>query len=254
MNQPFDVCARYYDVDTAGQVDDVPFLLETAHRVGGPILEVACGTGRVLIPLAEAGYEVVGVDISTEMIAVARSKVANANLESRVTLHVADARSLRLGRTFPLAIVALNSFTHFETPDDQAAVLQRLHEHLDPNGVLVLDLPNPETTLLTDAAGQVFYEYTRPFGPAGATLVKFRSQIADPATQVVAMTFIFDEVAPDGALRRAMATFNVRYLYRAEAELLLSRHGFAVEHVYGDYDLNPYTSSSEKLVIVARRV
>ncbi|MBI2941395.1 MAG: class I SAM-dependent methyltransferase [Chloroflexi bacterium] len=250
----YDVFAPFYDADTATVVDDIPFYVALAKRTGGPVLEVACGTGRLLVPLARAGFEVVGIDVSTAMLDIAREKLRQAGLLSRARLIQADVRAFDLGRTFPLAFVALNSFTHLTTPDDQLAALERLRAHVAPDGLLSLDLPNPEATVIGDSAGQLIHEYTKPYGTAGEMLLKLRSQRVDTAQQVVDVTFLYDLITPDGHVRRTVAPFRLRYLYCREAELLLAQAGFRVESVYGDYELGPYEAASEKLVVIARRL
>src|SRR5713226_4481605 len=93
----YDSFARFYDLDTLEVVDDLPFWINLARRTGGPVLEVGCGTGRVVIPLAESGAHVVGIDVSAAMLAIARDKVSAAGVDGRVELIRADALSLRLG-------------------------------------------------------------------------------------------------------------------------------------------------------------
>src|SRR5579863_1653723 len=119
----YDAFARFYDLDTAEITEDLAFWLNLARRTGGPILEVAAGTGRVLLPLARAGFSIVGVDLSGPMLEVARAKVARARLSAPVELIQADALDLDLGRRFKLALVALNSFGHFAEPGEPERAL-----------------------------------------------------------------------------------------------------------------------------------
>ena len=245
-----DAFARYYDVDAGQETADIPLYVAFARRTGGPILEVACGTGRVLLPLAQAGFDVVGLDISPAMLALARQKVDAAGLQGKVGLVEADARGFHLGERFNLAFVALNSFTHFLTEEDQERTLRCIHEHLVPGGLLILDLPNPEPALLGEAGGQVVHEWTRPAPQTGHQLLKFRTQRVDTASQLVDLTFIYDEVAPDGQLRRTAIPFTLRYFHRREMELLLDRCGFAVDAIYGSYELDAYRADSLKMIFV----
>src|SRR5579884_2028833 len=104
----YDPFARFYDLDTEGIDADLPFWIGLARRAGGPILEIGCGTGRVLIPLAEAGFRVVGVDVSSAMLAIARDKVAASGVGDHVELVQADALSLDLGQVFAFVFIALN--------------------------------------------------------------------------------------------------------------------------------------------------
>ena len=179
----YDVFARFYDLDTAESDADLPFWVSLARRTGGPILEVASGTGRVLLPLAEAGFDVVGIDISPEMLSIARDKVAAAGVASRVELIQADALEFQHGRTFPLAIVALNSFGHFLEDGEPEVALERIRSHLQPNGIVALDLTNPVPGAFGETTGVVIHDYTRD-GPSDRwKTVKLRSQTLDQSPE-----------------------------------------------------------------------
>lgn len=224
-----------------------------AARTGGPVLEIGCGTGRVLVPLAKAGTRLVGLDVSPQMLARAREKLAAAGVADRVRLVEGDVREMSLDERFRLAYVALNTFMHLTTADGQTRALRRIHGHLVPGGLLVLDLFNPHPELLDDADGRLVHDFTRP-GPAeGSVSTRFHSQRVDPARQILEITFFYDEQGPDGVLRRTVAPFELHYFTRREVELLLESTGFAVEKVYGSYELDGYWAGSPKLIVVARR-
>jgi len=149
---PLDAIAPFYDLDFGGLQDDLDFYLNWARSEGSPILEVGCGTGRVLTYLAQAGFQVTGVDSSASFLEVARQKLTGT-LKKRTNLVQADMRQLALGREFSLAIVALNTFAHLTCLDDQLRALERIHRHLRPGGLLILDLGNPYGILdTTDSA------------------------------------------------------------------------------------------------------
>jgi SAM-dependent methyltransferase len=242
---------RLYDLDTDDLVDDLGFYVALARRTGGPVLEVGCGTGRVLVPLAVAGFDVTGIDLDAGMLERARGRIARAEVGERARVVEADARSFSLHERFGLAVIALNSFLHFVSDDDQLGVLRAIRQHLKRGGLLVLDLPNPEPALLGEAGGQVVLEWTRTDPETGREVSKFRSQRVDTANQLVELTLLFDE--SDGELlRRRIYRLNLRYVYRRELELLLEKCGFAVEALYGGYDLSEYSSESLKIIALAR--
>jgi SAM-dependent methyltransferase len=249
----FDRFARYYDWDTSGEVDDLDFFRNLAARTGGPALEVGCGTGRVLLPLARAGLRLTGVDLSPAMLERARARLAAAGLLQRVRLVEADARTMALDERFRMAFVALNTFMHFTTPEAQSGTLERIQRYLVPGGLLALDLFNPHPDLLDDADGRLIHDFTRPGPTEGAVTTRFHSQRVDPATQTLEISFFYDEVGADGLLRRTVAPFDLHYFTRREIELLLERCGFAVENVYGSYELDAYWAGSPKLIVVAAR-
>jgi SAM-dependent methyltransferase len=249
----FDRFARFYDLDYEPFQDDVALYLGFAERTGGPLLELGCGTGRLLLPLARAGFQVTGVDLSGKMLDVARHKVAVAGLEEQVRLLQADMRHVDLPQQFRLAFIAINSFMHLTTPEDQLAALQAWHRLLRPGGLLIVDVDNPNPQHLLEADGRVELQ-GRWFDPdSGATVLKLFSRTLDSARQLQHVLFVYDEVFPDGGVRRTLAPFQARYLHRFEGELLLDKAGFTPEQVYGSYDLDPYHSESERMIFVARR-
>lgn len=249
----FDRFARFYDLDYEPFQDDVALYLGFAERTGGPLLELGCGTGRLLLPLARAGFGVTGVDMSPKMLDIARQKAAAAGLEGQVTLLQADMRQVDLPQRFRMAFIALNSLMHLTTLEDQLAALRAWRRLLLPGGLLIIDVDNPSPQHLLEADGRIDLQ-GRWFDPqSGATVMKHISRTVDTARQLQHVLFIYDEVFPDGAVRRTLAPFQARYLYRFEGELLLDKAGYTPEQVYGSYDLDPYDSGSERMVFVARK-
>ncbi len=248
----FDVFARFYDLDTEGLNADLTFWLQLARRTGGPVLEVGCGTGRVLIPLAEAGFSVVGIDVSPAMLAVAREKVKARGLDERVDLVECNALDLNLGRTFPLVFMALNSFGHFAEPGEPERALERMRAHLEPGGLLALDLTNPTPGAFGETTGLLIHEYTRPGPCPGWQTVKLRSQWQSFVAQRIEVSCIYDEVSASGEIRRTLAPFALRYFYPQELRLLFERAGLVLEGMYGSYDLDPLDDDSDRLIPIGR--
>jgi len=246
--------AQFYDLDHGGLDADLMMIEQLAALCGSPILELACGTGRALLPLARQGYQVTGVDISPKMLAIARRKVEAEGLADRVTLVEQDMRRLVLDGRFNLAFVALNSFMHLLTPDGQIASLARIHQHLNPGGRLLLDLFNPDLGRLLDFRSQVSLDKVMIDPETGHRLMKFRSEKVDLSQQTIYVTYMIDDVDNQGVVHRTLGTFSTRYLFRAELEHLLQRAGFAVEAVYGSYDLDDFNSDSDKMITVVRRL
>ncbi|MGD2039432.1 MAG: class I SAM-dependent methyltransferase [Anaerolineae bacterium] len=249
----FDVYARFYELDYGAFDSDLVLFQQFAARTGSPVLDMACGTGRVLLPLARQGYQVTGVDNSEAMLAIAREKVTAEGLHDRVVLHHQDMRQLDLGRRFNLVLVALNSFTHLASLDDQLSTLARMYQHLQPGGVLVLDLFNPDLDRLLGFQGQVTLDKTMLDEETGHQVMRFRTEKVDFGRQILHMTYIVDEVDSQGTVKRTLFPFHMRYIFRYELELLLRYTGFALEAIYGSYDLDPFEGDSGKMIAVARR-
>ncbi|MFN2489351.1 MAG: class I SAM-dependent methyltransferase [Actinomycetota bacterium] len=233
---------------------DIPLYLDLASEQGGNVLEIACGSGRLLLPLASAGHEVVGVDASPHMLALARNKLASAGQEvaSRCRLVQDDARSFRLDADFGLAIIAVKSFVYLTRRAEQQAALARVRRHLRPGGVLALDLLNPSPDWVTQADGSLRQDLAQEVPGKGMVMRTETAVSTDRATQVRTIRSVYDIVASDGGVTRRVVEWPFRYTYRFEAELLLEAAGFTVEGVFGGYRREPLTSDSPTLMLLAR--
>ena len=229
----YDVYAQFYDLEFGDLAADLLMIQQFAARCGSPILELACGTGRVLMPLARDGYQVTGIDVSPAMLEIARHKVESEELSDRVTLVEQDMRELDLPDRFQLAFGAINSFMHLLNTEDQLAALARIRDHLNPGGVLLLDLFNPDLSRLLDFRGQVALDKVSVEPETGHRVMRFRTETVDLAQQTIRTTFIADRLDDEGHIQRTVFPFSVRYLFRYELELLLRHAGFEVEAIYG---------------------
>lgn len=246
----YDSFAHSYDTHFHTDLEDLPLYREMARRTGGPILELMCGTGRLLLPLAEDGYHLTGVDSSLPMLEVARATAAEAGLASRLTLLHGDARTIDLPpHHFALAFVAINSFMHLQRVKDQLAALRTTHQALLPGGLFIIDLFNPNPIHMAEEDNRLMLE--RHYTMNGRRVYKLFASESDPATQTTRMTYFFDELDEQGTITRRVMEFTMRWLYRYELEHLLARAGFVLQALYGSYELEPYTSHSERLIAVA---
>ncbi len=255
MPSLYDEIAEYYDWEHQFFEDDIQMYLGFAAGRQEEILDAACGTGRILIPIAEAGHRITGVDSSPAMLKVARLKVDAAGLAARVKVVCADLRSVVLRRRFGLALVALGSFHHITTLADQRATLRNLGEQLVQGGILILDLVNPAPEWLAAGDGALVHQLTGPFPDAmGTELVsKFVARTATFGTQSEHQFLLYDRTLPDGTLLRRAVQMELRFLFRYEAELLLSEAGFRVRDVYGGYFMEPYDGTGSRMIFVAER-
>lgn len=251
---PYADYAWFYDLDYEGMDADLPMIEQFAARCGSPILELACGTGRALLPLAQQGHRLVGVDFSAAMLERARTKIQAAGLEERVTLVEQDMRRLALDQRFALAFIISNSFLALTTLDDQLAALRGIRQHLEPGGLLLLDQFNPDLGRLLDVQGRVTLTKVVADPHTGQTVAKFFSQSVDLGEQLIDTTLILDRMDGAGQVRRTLFPFTLRYLFRGELELMLRHTGFAVEAIYGSYDLDEYCGDSDRMIAVARRL
>ena len=237
---------------------DVGFFVEAAKESGGPVLEVGCGTGRVLIPTARAGVEIVGLDLSPHMLEVCRGrlKAEPEGVRSRVRLVQGDMRAFELSRTFRLVTLPFRPFQHLTTVEDQLACLGCIHRHLVDGGKLILDIFNPSIeSLARQNFGEEISEEPEFNMPDGRRVIRrHKIVLRDVANQVNYVELIYYVTYPDGRQERLVQAFPMRYLFKFEAEHLLARAGFEVEQLYADYDKSPYGSKYPgELIFVARK-
>jgi SAM-dependent methyltransferase len=237
---------------------DVGFLVETARNAGGPVLEIGCGTGRVLIPTARAGVDISGIDLSPHMLAICRRRLADEPepVRNRVQLFQADMRNFDLGQRFTLATIPFRPFQHLLTVADELSCLASIHRHLLDDGTLILDVFNPSLDLLVNRPiGEEFGEEP-PFSmPDGRTVTRCHKTVPhDRFNQVTQFELVYHVTHPDGRQEDLVHAFPLRYLFRFEAEHLFARAGFEVEHLYAGYDRSPYGSTYPgELLFVARK-
>ena len=252
FTDPYADIAALYDLEHAEYEDDLDLYLSLALAVGDPILELGCGSGRLLLPFAEAGYRVTGLDRSPPMLDRARAAVAAAGFADEITLFEGPmtAADRAPGGPFGLVIVALNGLLHLPTATEQRAALTAAHRALDPRGQLVIDLLNPTPDALRAFDHALTHEGTWT-EPDGTRADKLAARRLAPATQTIETDLWYDRIAPGGALTRTATSYPMRYLHRAELELLLELTGFVEWQVYGSYDLDPFHDTSERLIVTA---
>lgn len=251
--------AQFYDhVVPYRDRQDVAFFVEAAIQAGGPVLEVGCGTGRVLIPTARAGVEIAGLDLSAHMLDICRTRLRDEpeEVRAKVQLVRADMRDFELGQTFKLVTVPFRPFQHLTTVDDQLACLRTLHRHLVPGGKLILDIFNPSLpSLVADNLGQEIGDEPEFTMPDGRRVLRWHRVVErDLFNQINHVELIYYVTHSDGRQERLAHAFPMRYLFRFEAEHLLARCGFELENAYADYDKSPYGSIYlSDLILVAMK-
>lgn len=237
---------------------DVAFFVDAATAAGSPVLELGCGTGRVLVPTARAGVSITGVDMSATMLAVCGERLQREPeaVRSRARLVEADMRAFDLGSTFALVTIPFRPFQHLITVDEQLACLDTVRRHLAPGGTLIVDVFNPLLDLIAQPiTGEDVAEGSEFATPDGRRVSRtFRRVGHDQANQVQQLELIYYVTHPDGRQERVVHAFGMRYFFRFEVEHLLARAGFDVQHLYADFDRSPFGSKGpSELIFVARK-
>lgn len=237
---------------------DVAFFVEAAREAGGLVLEIGCGTGRILIPTARAGVDIVGLDLSPHMLTVCHERLLQESddVRGKAQLVQGDMRTFDLKRRFSLITLPFRPFQHLVAVEDQIACLANVRRHLVDGGRVILDLFNPSLdALVSQTDGEEFGEEPEFQTPDGRRVVRrHRTAFHDRFSQVKHVEIIHHVVHPDGREERLVHAFPMRYLFRFEAEHLVARCGFQVERVYAGYDRSEYGSKYPgELIFVARK-
>ena len=249
----YDAWAEVYDRVFSYLTEDIPFYVEEAVRSGGPVLEAGCGTGRVALAMAEAGVEVVGIDISPAMLRVAQHKLrARRELRGRVSFLRRDMASFNLRRRFSLIVTPFRSFQALLSVAEQRRALEAFRRHLAPGGRLIVDAFVPNLEILVNDPSILAHLRDTPDPLTGGKLVMWHQSYVDPFTQVLDVRQVIEAVDPQGhMLGRFYRDFQMRYTFRYEFQHLLELCGFQIEALYGDFQRTPFDESSREQVWVA---
>ena len=250
--------AEFYDhIYNFANRKDADFYVDLAKQTSGPVLELGCGTGRVLIPTAREGLDVTGIDLSADMLDIFRAKLAeeSEDVQARTRLERADIRDFDLGTQFKLITIPFRPFQLLITVEDQLACLACARRHMAPGGRLALDVFNPNLGRLVDENRQEVEETEPRQMPDGRTVArKYRTDSIDLDGQVLHMELIYEITDADGKEERVVHAFPFRHFFRYEMERLLARAGFEVEALFGDFDRSPYGSKYPgELIFVGRK-
>lgn len=249
-DRSYDYAARYYDAvyETASAArKDAAFYESLAVETGGPVLELGCGTGRVLLPIAAHGLECAGLDASAAMIAQCRAKPGGAAL----TLAEGRMEAFDFGpRKFALILAAFRVFQHLDTVEQQLACLARVRAHLAPGGAFAFDVFNPIPDYMVretepELLGETFLH-------EGRETKRYISMTRDRFRQLVHVAMRYVESREAGPPLETVVRFTMRWFWRYELEHLLYRAGFSEVTFYGDFDRSPLSPASPAFVVVAR--
>jgi SAM-dependent methyltransferase len=243
----YDLLSDLYDLEYTHDYD-LPFWLSLAEREAGPVIEWGAGTGRLVIPLAAAGHGVTAVELSTEMVERGKEK------SGAVEWVVGDMRSAKLERRYGLAVCAFNSFLCLTSVDDAVAFLRNAREHLAPGGLLGIEVSafSPEELVDPPGGPELRHDFTRDL-PDGR-LDRFSISRYDAATQLMQMRLFYERYGASGMLESRRAhDLTIRITNRDELDLMLQVTGFQVEAVYGGFEGEMFTSTSDHLVVLARK-
>ena len=228
----YDAIAGFYDPWSRSVTEDIGFYVDRAVQSGGPIVELAVGTGRIAVPIARAGVRVIGVDSSPGMLAVARAAAWEAGVSDLVDLRLGDLRDPPVAERVPLVICPFRSLLHMETEAQKLRALRAAHARLEPGGSFVFDVFSPSADDIAETHGRWLEREPGIFERADW----------DETSRTLSLS-----VRSDGD----PTTFGLHWLSRPEWLRLLDEAGFEVEALYGWFDLRPHVDE-EDMNFVAR--
>jgi SAM-dependent methyltransferase len=234
-----------YDVEN-DQLQEIGLLLEYFPENRGTIIDLACGTGRLAIPLASRGFSVVGVDISEDMLSRAKSKAAGLDIKWILQ----DISDLNLTEKSGLIIMAGNAFQHFLTNESQNRLLRTVHRHLTDSGVFIFGTRFPAGEELLQPHGE---EYWRSYTYEGKTIDLYTISEYDALSQIQHYTTIRKFSSESGIPYEIRSNISLRYVYPKEMERLLNNNGLNINAVYGDWKKNHLKNDSKEMIYVVQK-
>jgi SAM-dependent methyltransferase len=257
MVTEYDLFADVYDYQFSGLDLDLEFYTQEALKTGPPVLELACGTGRVTLAIAQAGVPIVGVDSSEGMLSRARAK-AEVLGAVPVDWIQADMRDFSLNKRFGLIIIPARSFLHLLDPVDQVQALANIREHLVPGGRLILSLFVPHLQMIaehsttTEQMLKFLHEFEDP--DSGARVAVWGCRRYDVHRQRIHQQYRYEQIDDNGfVVATRQRSLTLCYIWPREMEHLLIRTGFEIEALYGWFDRRDFDSASQEQIWVAGR-
>ena len=241
------------DLQQIPRLNDIPFWVEEVKSSKGLVLELGCGTGRVAIPIAEAGIPIVGLDNSASMLRIARGKVRKLGLPTQMVQFVhGDMRTFKIEKKFDSIIIPFRSFLLLLSVAEQRRTLATIKHHLSPGGRLIFNAFIPDLETFRDNAGVLVHDYHITNPETGYGLVVSHQNQYDHFNQIINTRTIIERVGQNGKIiSSTWRDYQLRYMFRFEVLHLLEASGYRILDTYGGYDRSPIEDSSEEMIWVA---
>jgi len=242
----YDNIADLYDIYVP-QTFDINFFVQETKKATGEVLELMSGTGRVSVPLLEAGVRLTCVDLSAESNAILEDKLHRSGLKADV--HQMDVRELELQKKFAMIIIPFHSFAHIISQDDQRKTLVRIRRHLIPGGTFICTLRNPNVRQKAiDGQMRFVAQFALP-DTRGTLLLWVVENYNDNDRKIVEARQFYEEYDPKGVLKsKRLLELRFRLTEKDEFKKLAGAAGFKVKEFYGDYSCSDYDENSPFMI------
>lgn len=255
----YSISAKYYDDAYAVKKDllDLGYYLDLVKRVGGPVLEIGCGTGRVLLAVARSGITIHGVDNSSNMLSVLRKNLSAEPrvVQERVSIFEGDMRNFHLPQKYPLVIMPFRPLQHMYTVPDQVAALQTAASHLRQSGVFAFDVFFPKFDKIDGGIGEEMFELEWPVKSETALRMKryFRKEAVDKINQNFSATFIFRTYRGNDLIKEETEPLKMSYYTYPQLQGLFLLAGLEPMEQYGSFDRGPLDNNAKEMIFVLRK-
>jgi len=260
MTDAYEISAKYYDDEYAVKQNlvDLPFYLDLAKEKGGPVLEIACGTGRILLPIARMGIEIHGIDKSAPMLNILRQNLLleGSEVQKRIELFKGDMRSFRGTQKYNLVTIPFRPMQHMYSLEDQIAALETAAIHLERSGILAFDVFFPKWEAIVSGIGEEKLELEWRLKDSSEKIVRryIRKDSVDKVNQNFTATFFFRTFDGDKVTGEETEPLKMSFYTYPQCLALFRLAGLEVVEQYGSFNKGPLDNSAEQMIFLLKKV
>ena len=255
MSTQYDELAAFYDYEWQSLQEDIGFIVEECGKAGAPVLELACGTGRITIPVAASGLEIWGVDNSRHMLDFfdEKLKMLPSEVSGRIHPIFGGMENFNIDRRFSCIFVPFNSFLLLTARADQERCLENIHRHLADDGTFIIDIFSPRFDLCAQEKSEIHFLRHFYYPPEELAIIQWEYVERDMAEQVMDIDFLYEWYDRSGKLERAARSLRMAIIFRYEMQHLLEKNGFEILEFFGNYDRTPFSKASPQMIYRCRK-
>ncbi len=255
METQYDNLAEIYDYEWKELKEDIDFIIEYAKKCGSPILELAAGTGRITIPVAQQGFEIYGIDNSKKMLEIGMRKLEKLpeKVASNIKFIEGDMTDFSLEKKFKFIFVPFNSFLLLITKKAQEECIRKIHKHLDKNGIFMVDTFSPNFKLCAEEKSDIRFLRHFYYPPENKTIIQWEYVERNMAEQVMSIDFLYEAYDKGGNFSRFVRHLDMAIIFRFEMQMMLEKNGFEIINLYGSYDKSEFTNKSSQMIYICKK-